>query len=136
MTTQLPVDDAPQGRSKCWCCGVIDDPAKLVHLGNHPEATICTRCAHSISKWASEIEDRSRTGVAVRARDQFRRPRKSAVRHGWHHTGLSLAHRVGWQAHALSSASRSAATPGTPDVVDGRCSAPATRSERHVDVAR
>lgn len=84
MAAHTEFADQPQGRSECWCCGVIEDPAKLVHLGNHPEVTVCTRCAHSISKWAWEIEDHSRTGLAVRARDAFRRARKNVVQHGWH----------------------------------------------------
>jgi hypothetical protein len=75
---------AEQGRSECWCCGTIEDPARLVHLGNHPEVAVCTRCAHSISKWAWEIEDQSRTGLPVRARDAFRRLRKHVVQQGWH----------------------------------------------------
>jgi hypothetical protein len=85
MTVHTAVEDESRGRSECWCCGVIEDPAKLVHLGNHPEVTVCTRCAHSISKWAAEIEDQARTGLAVRARDQFRNLRKGVVRRGWHH---------------------------------------------------
>jgi hypothetical protein len=59
-----------------------------VHLGNHPEVTVCIRCAHSISKWAWEIEDQSRTGIAVRARDGFRRLRRGVVQRGWHHHRL------------------------------------------------
>jgi hypothetical protein len=59
-------------------------PALMVHLGNHPEVTVCTGCARSVSKWAWEIEDQSRTGAAVRARDQFRRLRRGVVRRGWH----------------------------------------------------
>lgn len=88
MAAQTAVQDEPPGQSKCWCCGTIEDPAKLVHLGNHPEVTVCTRCAHSISKWAWEIEDDSRTGLAVRARDRFRRLRKTVVQRGWHHHPL------------------------------------------------
>lgn len=88
MTTRVAVNDEPQGRSECWCCGMIQDPAELVHLGNHPEVTVCTRCAHSLSKSASEIEDRSRTGLVVRARDEFRRLRKIVMRHGWHESRL------------------------------------------------
>jgi hypothetical protein len=79
MTAQTTVQDEPQGRSGCWCCGRIEDPAKLVHLGNHPDMTVCTRCAHSISKWAWEIEDQSTTGLPVRARDEFRRLRKAVA---------------------------------------------------------
>ena len=32
--------DPPQGR--CWCCGSIDDPDRMVHLGIHPEVALCT----------------------------------------------------------------------------------------------
>jgi hypothetical protein len=88
MTAQTAVQDKPAGGSECWCCGTIEDPTQLVHLGNHPEVTVCTRCAHSISKWAWEIEDQSRTGLAVRARDQFRRLRKTVVQRGWHRSRL------------------------------------------------
>lgn len=84
MTAQTAVPDEPYDPSQCWCCGAIEDPTKLVHLGNHPEVGVCTRCAHSISKWASEIEDRSRTGLSVRARDRFRQLRRIVVERGWH----------------------------------------------------
>lgn len=84
MTVHTSVEDeqSPQ-ESQCWCCGMIDDPARLVHLGNHPEVVVCIRCAHSLSKWAWELEDQARTGLAVRARDSFRRLRKKVVQHGW-----------------------------------------------------
>jgi hypothetical protein len=88
MSAQIAVDEEPLGPPECWCCGTIEDPAQLVHLGNHPEVAVCTRCAHSISKWAREIEDQSQTGVAVRVRDEFRRLRKTVVRRGWHNNRL------------------------------------------------
>jgi hypothetical protein len=88
MTAQTAVEDERMGRSECWCCGMSGNPAKMVHLGNHPEVTMCTRCAHSVSKWAWEIEDADRTGLAVRVRDQLRGMRKTVVRRGWHHSGL------------------------------------------------
>lgn len=81
-------DEQPPGPSQCWCCGMIADPARLVHLGNHPEVVVCIRCVRSLGKWAWEIEDQARTGLAVRARDSFRRLRKRVVRHGWHHNKL------------------------------------------------
>jgi hypothetical protein len=37
-----------------------------------------------LSKWAWEIEDQSRSGLAVRVRERFRRLRKYVVRRGWH----------------------------------------------------
>jgi len=84
MATRAAVEDEEMSPSQCWCCGAIEDPLELVHLSNHPEVVVCIRCAHSLSKWAWEIEDQRRTGLAVRARDRFRRLRKTVVRHGWH----------------------------------------------------
>lgn len=88
MTSRTVVRDRSPGRSECWCCGTVEDPAHLVHLGNHPEVTVCVRCAHSINRWAWELEDQARTGPAVRARDRFRRLRKTVVQHGWHQSRL------------------------------------------------
>jgi hypothetical protein len=88
MATRAAVEDEGLGPSQCWCCGAIEEPAKLVHLGNHPEVVVCIRCAHSLSKWAWEIEDQGRTGLAVRARDGIRRLRKTVVQRGWHHNKI------------------------------------------------
>ena len=82
------VEDADAAPSQCWCCGNIEDPARLVHLGNHPEVTLCIRCAHSVSKWAWEIEDQSKTGPLVMARDRFRALRRDVIRRGWQHNRL------------------------------------------------
>jgi hypothetical protein len=57
----------------------------MVRLGNQPEVALCVRRARSVAKWAGEIEDRDRHGLAVHARDQLRRVRKTVVRHGWHY---------------------------------------------------
>ena len=84
MATRAPVGGQEPSRSQCWCCGVIEDSTRLVHLGNHPEVVVCPRCAHSLSKWAWEVEDRERTGPAVRVRDGIRRMRRIVVQHGWH----------------------------------------------------
>jgi hypothetical protein len=89
MTVRTAVaDEQSPGPSQCWCCGRIDEPARLVRLSNHPEVAVCIRCAHSLSKWAWELEDRSRTGPAVRARDVVRRIRRTVVRRGWHHNKI------------------------------------------------
>jgi hypothetical protein len=85
MTTRTAVEDDRPDPSQCWCWGATDHPDRLVHLGNHPEVVVCTRCAHSLSKWAWEIEDRGRTGPAVRVRDAIRSVRRTVVQHGWHH---------------------------------------------------
>jgi hypothetical protein len=88
MVTETAVEDEQPHPSYCWCCGADQPPAKLVHLGVHPEVTVCLRCARSLSKWAGEVEDRSRRGLVVVARDGFRRLRKLVVRHGWHNNRI------------------------------------------------
>jgi hypothetical protein len=86
--TRTAVEDADLAPSRCWCCGVIDEPRRLVHLGNHPEVALCIHCAHSVSKSAWELEDQSKTGPAVMARDRFRALRRDVMRRGWHQSRL------------------------------------------------
>ncbi len=89
-----PNEHDQSSRVACWCCGAVDDAARLVHLGNHPEVAVCVRCAHSLSKWAWEIEDAGRSGPAARVRDTFRSLRQAVVRRGWHHrAGIGRALR-------------------------------------------
>jgi hypothetical protein len=78
------VGEADEGEAECWCCGTTQPANAMVHLGNHPEVTICIRCAYSIKNWAWEIEDRARGGHAARARDSFRRLRRQVMQRGWH----------------------------------------------------
>lgn len=70
--------------STCWCCGAVDAPDRMVHLGNHPEVALCLGCAHWAAKQAWEIEDQGRTGPLVRARDLSRALRRVVVDRGWH----------------------------------------------------
>jgi hypothetical protein len=72
------------GSSECWCCGAIQPPANLIHLGNHPEVHLCVRCAYSVKTWASEIEDRGRSGPGVTARAAVRRGRSTVMRRHLH----------------------------------------------------
>lgn len=88
MTVRTAVDDEEILPSQCWCCGAIDDPGRLVHLGNHPEVAVCIRCTRSLHKWGRELEDQGRTGLPVRVRDRFRQVRKAVVRRGWQHNRL------------------------------------------------
>ena len=83
MATHSAVEDEELNPSRCWCCGAIDDPVRMVHLGHHPEVALCLRCARWASKQAWEIEDHSKTGALVRARDRLRATRLSVVEHGW-----------------------------------------------------
>ena len=83
MTTAIEDQELP--RSECWCCGTIDDPARLIRLGNHPEVALCVRCGRWAAKRAWEIEDMSKTGPLVAARDRLRAIRRGVVRRGWQH---------------------------------------------------
>lgn len=78
-------DPQVDGDVSCWCCGCMDDPSRLVHLGNHPEVHLCLGCAHFVHQQAWEIEDAGRRGPAGRAREGVRTVRAVVVRRGWHH---------------------------------------------------
>jgi len=84
MTIHTAISDEEAGRSRCWCCGRTEDPTRLVHLGNHPEVTLCLGCAHYVSKRAAEIEDQGKTGLAVRGRDRLRQARAIVIERGLH----------------------------------------------------
>ena len=83
MSAVTAIADDFASRSECWCCGLIEDPEKLVHLGNHPEVALCLRCARWVSKQADGIDDRSRTGLAVMLRDRARMARQVVIQRGW-----------------------------------------------------
>jgi hypothetical protein len=84
MPTSAAVEDAEVVPPACWCCGAINDPGRMVHLGNHPEVTLCPGCARWAAKEAWRIEDRERTGRLVQTRDRFRAMRRAVVDRGWH----------------------------------------------------
>jgi hypothetical protein len=88
MSAVTSAEDGSVSRSECWCCGITDDPDKLVHLGNHPEVALCLRCARWASKQADEIDDRARNGLAVMLRDRARFARRVVVQRGWHQLPL------------------------------------------------
>lgn len=81
-TAQGRYPERPSG--KCWCCGAIDDPERMVHLGNHPEVAMCLPCARWAAKEAWKIEDRERTGVLVSARARLRHVRLRVIHRNWH----------------------------------------------------
>jgi hypothetical protein len=84
VTVIAVATDEPRRRSKCWCCGVIEDPDRMVHLGNHPEVALCLPCAQWTAKQAKQIDDLTRTGLLVRVRDQLRLARQQVMQRGWH----------------------------------------------------
>jgi len=84
VTSPAAVNDVPRGEKVCWCCGMSPGQARLVHLRAHPEVTICIPCARWLNKTAGELEDRARTGFAVRVSGRLRRARRFVMDHGWH----------------------------------------------------
>jgi hypothetical protein len=86
--------------AECWCCGRIEVPDRVVRLGNHPEVAVCIRCAYSLKTWARAIEDRDRTGLAVRVRAAIRRGRRGVIRRGWRQHG-PLARPLRWLGRRL-----------------------------------
>jgi hypothetical protein len=71
--------------SQCWCCGAVDNPGRMIGLGNHPEVRVCPRCARWLGKRAGELADRGRTGPAVLVRRRLRAARRTVIDRGWHH---------------------------------------------------
>lgn len=86
MDTPLVTEQAPTGPppGECWCCGSMNDPRLMVHLGNHPEVGVCRPCARWAAKEAWEIEDRDRAGALVLGRDGLRIVRRFVIDRGWH----------------------------------------------------
>ena len=79
------IDLHEDGSVQCWCCGSIDAPARMVHLGNHPEVHLCLGCAHFVHQQAWEIEDDGNRRPAALVRDRFRNLRAFVIRRGCHH---------------------------------------------------
>jgi hypothetical protein len=84
MTAQPAAVDV-EDRSECWCCGAEQPAAKMIHLGNHPEVTLCLRCAHFVHQQARAREDADRPSPTARARDLMRSGRRFVVDRDWPH---------------------------------------------------
>ena len=69
---------------QCWCCVSIDDPDRMVQLGDHQEVAMCLPCARWAAIEAWEIEDRDKTGLLVNVRDSIRRLRREVSDRNWH----------------------------------------------------
>lgn len=84
MTVTGPETVRDVGREPCWCCGTSESTGRLVRLHSRPEVAVCIPCAHWLSTTAWELEDRDRTGFAVRVRGRLRWVRQFVIEHGWH----------------------------------------------------
>ena len=93
--THAAVDQPDAGRSECWCCGTADAPSRMVHLGNHPEVTLCLRCAHFVHQRAWEIEDRGKRSPSALFRGGIRSMRAGVMRRGWHQNRF-IGGRLRW----------------------------------------
>jgi hypothetical protein len=100
MATPTAVDDHELPRSECWCCGTVDDPDRMIHLGNHPEVALCLACGRWAAKQAGEIEDRARTGPLVMARDRLRHARATVIGRGLHRNRI-LGRPLRWLGRRL-----------------------------------
>lgn len=79
--TAIDLDD---DGAQCWCCGTVDVPDRMVHLGDHPEVHLCLGCAHFVHQRAWEIEDEGKRGPAALVRDRLRNLRAWVICRGWH----------------------------------------------------
>ena len=84
MTAERTTGSAA-GRVECWCCGQRPTRELSVQLGNHPEVTLCLRCADFVHRQANARRDALRRGLAARARDVVRGAREQVIRRSWHH---------------------------------------------------
>ena len=94
------VDLHEGGSVHCWCCGTVDAPARMVHLGNHPEVHLCLGCAHFVHQQAWEIEDEAKRGLAAVVRDRCRDVRAVVLRRGWHRNRF-LGGKLRWLGNYL-----------------------------------
>lgn len=84
MTATASTTAGDVGQGPCWCCGTSEGTGRLVHLHDHPEVAVCIPCAHWLSTSAWELEDRGRTGFAVRVRGRLRWLRQFVIERDWH----------------------------------------------------
>jgi hypothetical protein len=73
---------------ECWCCGQRQKSEAAVHLGNHPEVSVCLRCAHFLHRQAIGREDALRRSPVARLRDVMRLARDAVMRRRWHQRPL------------------------------------------------
>jgi hypothetical protein len=69
---------------RCWCCDREYGGQQLVHLGFHPEVTVCLECARWLHRRAVERRDELEPGLGARPRAGVRAARELVMRHGWH----------------------------------------------------
>ena len=76
--TETAVGETNEGR--CWCCGRISSEDALVHLGNHPEVSICIGCVHFLRRRA---RDHQATVMRQTLRGAAETVRGQVIARGW-----------------------------------------------------
>lgn len=76
--------DVGEQTGECWCCGNEHAESGLLHLGSHPEVTVCLGCGEYLAQRARERRDGMSPSIAGRGRDLLRSGRRFVVHHGWH----------------------------------------------------
>jgi ribosome-binding protein aMBF1 (putative translation factor) len=71
-------DDTGPGQGRCWCCGRPYLPEEMVHLGAHPEVTVCRDCARYLNRRAATLPGPTTPMRVVRRATQAARDRVMA----------------------------------------------------------
>lgn len=84
----------------CWCCGQPYEKARMAHLGEHPEVTVCARCARSLLRWARVADARGSRSWSARFGRASLRVRKFIVQRDWHRRAR-LGRALAWLGRRL-----------------------------------
>ncbi|HEX5966903.1 MAG TPA: hypothetical protein VFY88_00385 [Intrasporangium sp.] len=84
MSAMPAAETNPAKPEECWCCGNTYGESSLLHLGSHPEVTVCLACGDYLARRAQERRDEFSPSLAGRARDVMRAGRRVVMDHGWH----------------------------------------------------
>ena len=76
--------DFAEQLGECWCCGNEYPDSALLHLGSHPEVTVCLRCWNHLAQRARERQDEATPSLAGRGRHVLRSARRVVMNRGWH----------------------------------------------------
>jgi hypothetical protein len=71
-------EDVRRGQGRCWCCDRPYRPEEMVHLGAHPEVTVCRDCARYLNRRAAILPGTTKPMRVVRSTTQAVRDRVMA----------------------------------------------------------
>lgn len=82
MTTHAEAEAGE--RRRCWCCDKEFHAEDVVHLGAHPEVSICFGCTRWVRRRAILRADAGRRGMRVTLRRVLAQMRAAVIGRGWH----------------------------------------------------